>query len=88
MLKKFVDMAFKDGLLKENKKAIIPKKLVSTVRIENEYSRQMMKACGFVANNEAAAIFMGVISEDGEVFDPVEVKEYYLTKEQYSSSSS
>ena len=88
VLKKFVDMAFKDGLLKENKKAIIPKKLVSTVRIENEYSRQMMKACGFVENNEAAAIFMGVISEDGEVFDPVEVKEYYLTKEQYSSSAS
>ena len=28
------------------------------------------------------------VDEDGEVFDPVEVKEYYLTKEQYSSSAS
>jgi predicted NUDIX family phosphoesterase len=76
-------MAFKDGLLKENKKRIIPTELVSTVRVENEYSRRMMEACGFIENNEAAAIFRGVISEDGEVFDPVEVKEYYLTKEQY-----
>lgn len=84
VLKKFVDMAFKDGLLKENKKEIIPKKLVSTVRVENENSRRMMEACGFIENNEAAAIFRGVISEDGEVFDPVEVKEYYLTKEHFS----
>lgn len=88
VLKKFVDMAFKDGLLKENKERIIPTELVSTVRVENEYSRRMMEACGFIENNEAAAIFRGVISEDGEVFDPVEVKEYYLTKEQYSSGAS
>lgn len=98
VLKKFVDMAFKEGLWKEKKEIMLesnpprvawqeekvfPTKLISTVRVENEYSQRMMTACGFIENNDAEAIFRGYISEDDEVFDPVEVKEYYLTKEQY-----
>ncbi len=43
----------------------------------------IMTACGFIENNDAVAIFRGYISEDDEVFVPVKVKEYYLTKEQY-----
>lgn len=62
---------------------VFPTKLISTVRVENEYSQRMMTACGFIENNDAAAIFRGYISEDDAVSDPVEVKEYYLTKEQY-----
>ena len=98
VLKKFVDMAFKEGLWKGKKEImsesnpprvawqeekVFPTKLISTVRVENEYSQRMMTACGFIENNDAAAIFRGYISEDDEVFDPVEVKEYYLKKEQY-----
>lgn len=98
VLKKFVDMAFKEGLWKEKKEIMLesnpprvgwqeekvfPTKLISTVRVENEYFQRMMTACGFIENNDAAAIFRGYNSEDDEVFDPVEVKEYYLTKEQY-----
>ena len=98
VLKKFVDMAFKEGLRKGKKEIMLesnppivawqeekvfPTKLISTVRVENEYSQRMMTACGFIENNDAVAIFRGYISEDDEVFVPVKVKEYYLTKEQY-----
>ncbi len=98
VLKKLIDVAFKEGLWKEKEEMtsilnppravwkeekVFPKKLISTVRVENENSQRMMKACGFIENTEVAAIFRGFIGEDDEVFDPVEVKEYYLTKEQY-----
>lgn len=99
VLKRFVDIAFKEGLVKswqeENqedtppgyvwKKAMVfPTKLVSTVRVENTYSRRMMKACGFDENEDVAMKFVVFIGEADD-FDAgfIEVKEYYLTKEQY-----
>ena len=89
VMKKFIDIAFRDGLVektmeKREEKTVLPKKLVSTVRIENEYSHRMMRACGFSENKEVATEFVAFIGEDKK-FDaePIEVKEYYLTKELY-----
>ena len=44
----------------------------------------MMRACGFSENKEVAAEFVAFIGEDKK-FDaePIELKEYYLTKELY-----
>ena len=85
VLKKFIDIAFNEGLTKERngkEEKIFPEKMVSTVRVENEYSRRMMTTCGFIENEEASAMFRVFIGEDGE-FEPIDVKEYYLTKKQY-----
>ena len=103
VLKRFIDIAFGVGLVKswreenqENtlpryvwkRKIIFPTKLVSTVRVENTYSRKMMKACGFDENEDVAREFIAYIREDDD-FDAgfIEVREYYLTKEQYCERS-
>lgn len=103
VLNKFIDIAFKDGLLKEwreenkddkppkyirKKKLLIPSKIVSTVRVENVNSRRMMKVCGFEKNKEFAAKAVAFINEDNERdFDLIDVVEYYLTKEKYLSGN-
>ncbi len=103
VLKKFIDIAFKDGLVKEwreeneegktsgyiwKKEMLFPTKLVSTVRVENIYSRQMMKACGFKENKNVATEFITFIGEGDELdADFIEVVEYDLTKDQYLERS-
>lgn len=103
VLNRFIAMAFKDGLLKtwrkeneenalpkyvEKREMIFPSKLVATVRVENTYSRRMMMACGFNENKNVAAEFLAFRGE-GDEFDAglAEVREYYLTKEQYLKES-
>lgn len=99
VLNRFIDMAFKDGLLKtwrekneenalpryvEKKEMIFPSKLVSTVRVENTYSRKMMITCGFNENESVTAEFLEFIGEDDTLDSAmVEVREFVLTKEEY-----
>lgn len=94
VLKKMIDMAFKEGLVKEwreenegagqsvwKKKTLFPSQIVSTVRVENIYSRQLMKACGFNENKDVITEF--VVFPGEEDFGSVKVVRYYLTKDQY-----
>lgn len=99
VLKKFIDIAFRTGLVKkwregnkyDNKpgyiwkeKTLFPSKIVSTVRVENICSRRMMKACGFNETKDILTEFVAFIGEDDERDSGfIEVAEYYLTKEQY-----
>ena len=63
-------------------KKIFPSKFVSTVRVENEYSRRMMTACGFNENNGVAVLLGGFIT-GGKGIAAINVKKYYLSKENY-----
>ena len=56
-----------------------PEKLVSSVRVENAYSQKLMLACGFHENEEIAAMFIGLMREEGFI----QVKEFCLTREEY-----
>lgn len=97
VLKKMIDMTFKEGLMKKwreendegklpryiwKEKKIFPSKFVSTVRVENEYSRRMMTACGFNENNGVAVLLGGFIT-GGKGIAAINVKKYYLSKENY-----
>ena len=85
VLKKFIDMAFKGGLIQEKNgkaKKVFPEKLISTVREDNEYSQRMMKKCGFIENKDALAEYLGFIDENDEIFT-IEIKKYYLSKKDH-----
>lgn len=97
VLKKFIDIVFEDGLTKrwreENKedklpkyickkKTIVPSKIVSTVRVENIYARQMMRLCGFIENRNVAAQFAAFTAKDDDDDSGfIEVMEYQIAKE-------
>lgn len=92
VLKRFIDIAFKEGLIKEwrigdkswKKKTILPTTITSTVRVENEYSRKMMKSCGFTEDNATTTNLVAFVDEDDEVdYGFVKVVNYHITKEQY-----
>ena len=88
VLKRFVDIIFSDGLIKTSgeegeKETVLPDKLVSDVRVENEYSKKMMLACGFRENKEAAATYRLIIDENDSEVGFVEVSEFEITKEDY-----
>ena len=56
----------------------------STVRVENEYSRKMMKSCGFTEDNATTTNLVAFVDEDDEVdYGFVKVVNYHITKEQY-----
>ncbi|MBQ8913113.1 MAG: GNAT family N-acetyltransferase [Lachnospiraceae bacterium] len=94
VLKKFIEIAFKDGLRKTwredtedqppfysiKEETVFPEKLVSTIRVENEYSKKMMLACGFRENKEIAAEFVLWDVENLET-DLIQVREFEITKE-------
>ena len=88
VLKRFVDLAFTDGLVrtsreKKEKETVFPEKLVSTVRIENEYSKRLMLECGFRENKEVSHLFRLIVCEDDSAAGFVEVCEFEITKEEY-----
>ena len=97
VLKRFIDMAFKEGLVKiwrektENpppfysfmKETVFPEMLVSTVRVENEYSRKMMIACGFRKSRKVAAKFLTFVNDEDSETGFVQVSEFEITKEEY-----
>ena len=100
VLKRLIDIAFNEGLLKKwreentenppplfvfKKKIIHPSELVSTIRVENDYSRKMMLKCGFHENKEAAAEFLLFIDEKDRESEPafVRVSEFKLSKDEY-----
>ena len=97
VLKRFVDIAFKEGLVKKwrektenppplyafKKETVFPEQLVSTVRVENEYSRKMMLKCGFRENKEPEALFRFFIDENGSEAGSVEVSKFVITKQDY-----
>lgn len=97
VLKRFIDMAFKEGLVKiwrektENppqfysfmKETVFPEMLVSTVRAENEYSRKMMIACGFHKSRKVAAKFLTFVNDEDSETGFVQVSEFEITKEEY-----
>ena len=87
LMKRFIDMAFEEGLSKN--KTLFPSKLVSTVRVENIYSRRMMTACGFDEDNDVATefeAFIGAGKDDEYNFNLIEVVKYYITKDKYLES--
>ena len=89
VLKRFVDIAFKEGLVKKwrkktenppplyvfEKETVLPEQLIAIVRVENEYSRKMMLACGFQEKQEPVAEFITASS--------VETSEFVITKQDY-----
>lgn len=97
VLKKFIDIAFTEGLVKKwrektenpppvyslKKETVFPEQLVSTVRVENEYSRKMMLACGFQENREPAAEFILFIDDKTSAAGYVEVSEFVIRKQDY-----
>lgn len=97
VLKRFVDMAFKEGLLKIRREEsetpppvysfkremVFPEKLVSTVRVENEFSKKMMSACGFHENKEKIAEFLLFMDDEGTEQGFVQICEFTITKDEY-----
>lgn len=88
VLKGFVDMAFTDGLVKASEdetenETVFPKQLVSTVRVNNEFSKKMMLACGFCESKKAAAKFLLFLDDEGSEDEFAEVSEFEITKEEY-----
>ncbi len=88
VLKRFVNMAFTDGLMrvsrdKAEKETVFPEKLVSTVRVENEFSKKMMLACDFCESKKAAAEFILFLDDEGSGDGFTEVNEFEITKEEY-----
>lgn len=65
------------------KEIVFPEQLVSTVRVENEYSRKMMLACGFQKNQEPVAEFIFLIDDKTSAASSVEVSEFVITKQDY-----
>ena len=92
VLKRFVNMAFTDGLMrvsrdKAEKETVFPEKLVSTVRVENEFSKKMMLACDFCESKKAAAEFLLFLDDEGSENGFAEVSEFEITKEDYLKRS-
>ncbi len=97
VLNKFIEIAFNDGLLKkwseENEKGfcevkserVFPVKLMSSVRVENTPSQNMMVNCGFKENTEPFCILVAFM-DDNKIHNSVEVKEYILYKKEWVSS--
>lgn len=99
VLKKFIELAFTDGLLRTWKEKNIdaeyygyiwknelvhPSKIISTVRVENIHSQKMMFACGFHEINEMATIVIPYLNDEVKTkIGLLAVKEYELTKEEY-----
>lgn len=97
VLKRFVDMAFKEGLLKIRREEsetpppvysfkremVFPEKLVSTVRVENEFSKKMMSSCGFHENKEKIAEFLLFMDNEGTEQGFVQICEFTITKDEY-----
>ena len=97
VLKRFVDMAFKEGLLKIRREEsetpppvysfkremVFPEKLVSTVRVENEFSKKMMSSCGFHENKEKIAEFLLFMGNEGTEQGFVQICEFTITKDEY-----
>lgn len=88
VLKGFVDMAFTDGLVKASgdeteNETVFPKQLVSTVRVNNEFSKKMILACGFCERKKAAAKFLLFLDDEGSEDGFAEVSEFEITKEEY-----
>ena len=91
VLKKFIDIAFTEGLVKKwiekndnspsvysfKKENVFSGKLVSTVRAENEISRKMMLACGFRENKKAVAEFLLFLDDESSVIG------FEITKDEY-----
>lgn len=99
VLKKFIELAFTDGLLRTWKEKntdaehygyiwknelVHPSKIISTVRVENIHSQKMMLACGFHEINEMATIMIPYLNDEVKTkIGMLAVKEYELTKEEY-----
>lgn len=100
VLKRFVDMAFKEGLLKIRREEsetpppvysfkremVFTEKLVSTVRLENEFSKKMMSSCGFHENKEKIAEFLLFMENEGTEQGFVQICEFTITKDEYMRS--
>lgn len=65
------------------KETVFPEQLVSTVRVENEYSGKMMLACGFQENQEPVAEFILLIDDKTSTARSVAVSEFVITKQDY-----
>lgn len=60
------------------KETVFPEQLVSTVWVENEYSRKMMLACGFQENQESVAEFILLIDDKTSIASSARVREFVI----------
>lgn len=60
-----------------------PEKLISTVRVENEYSKKRMRSCGFHDNTEKIASFRIFMDDEGTEQGFVQICEFIITKDEY-----
>jgi RimJ/RimL family protein N-acetyltransferase len=65
-----------------NTSTVFPQNLYATVRVENEFSKRMMLACGFRENKEET-IFRLIIDKDDSESGLIHVSKFEITKEEY-----
>ncbi len=65
-----------------NASTVFPQNLYATVRVENEFSKRMMLACGFRENKEET-IFRLIIDKDNSESGLIHVSKFEITKEEY-----